>query len=142
VRRLIVILAISTLGFAGVTLLGAPAGARVPAASGLCNALTNLHYTPSSDPTAAGGRSNAKKLAKAFTNAAKKAKGDIKAALKTLAQYFKDVANLNTANLNTAALQNEAQAFASATTRFASYLASNCVPGLPNGVTIPTIPSH
>jgi hypothetical protein len=137
VRRLIVILAISTLGFAGVTLLGAPAGARVPAASGLCNALTNLHYTPSSDPTAAGGRSNAKKLAKAFTNAAKKAKGDIKAALKTMAQYFKDVANLNTT-----ALQNEAQAFASATTRFASYLASNCVPGLPNGVTIPTIPSH
>ncbi len=136
-RRLIVILAISTLGFAGVTLLGAPAGARVPAASGLCNALTNLHYTPSSDPTAAGGRSNAKKLAKAFTNAAKKAKGDIKAALKTMAQYFKDVANLNTT-----ALQNEAQAFASATTRFASYLASNCVPGLPNGVTIPTIPSH
>jgi hypothetical protein len=137
VRRLIVILAISTLGFAGVTLLGAPAGARVPAASGLCNALTNLHYTPSSDPTAAGGRSNAKKLAKAFTNAAKKAKGDIKAALKTMAQYFKDVANLNTT-----ALQNEAQAFASATTRFASYLASSCVPGLPNGVTIPTIPSH
>jgi hypothetical protein len=137
VRRLIVILAISTLGFAGVTLLGAPAGARVPAASGLCNALTNLHYTPSSDPTAAGGRSNAKKLAKAFTNAAKKAKGDIKAALKTMAQYFKDVANLNTT-----ALQNEAQAFASATTRYASYLASNCVPGLPNGVTIPTIPSH
>ena len=136
-RRLIVILAISTLGFAGVTLLGAPAGARVPAASGLCNALTNLHYTPSSDPTAAGGRSNAKKLAKAFTNAAKKAKGDIKAALKTMAQYFKDVANLNTT-----ALQNEAQAFASATTRYASYLASNCVPGLPNGVTIPTIPSH
>jgi hypothetical protein len=137
VRRVIVILAISTLGFAGVTLLGAPAGARVPAASGLCNALTNLHYTPSSDPTAAGGRSNAKKLAKAFTNAAKKAKGDIKAALKTMAQYFKDVANLNTT-----ALQNEAQTFASATTRFASYLASNCVPGLPNGVTIPTIPSH
>jgi hypothetical protein len=133
-----IILTISTLGFAGVTLLGSPAGARVPAASGLCNALTNLHYTPSSDPTAAGGRSNAKKLAKAFTKAAKKAKGDIKAALKTMAQYFKDVADLNTT-----ALQNEAQAFASATTRFASYLASNCVPGgLPNGVTIPTIPSH
>jgi hypothetical protein len=129
-RKITVILAISTLGFAGVTLLGAPAGARVPAASGLCNALTNLHYTPSSDPTAAGGRSNAKKLAKAFTNAAKKAKGDIKAALKTMAQYFKDVANLNTT-----ALQNEAQAFASATTRYASYLVSNCLPG---GGSIPT----
>ena len=136
-RRSIVILAISTLGFSGVALLASPVGARVSTASGLCNALTNLHYTPSSDPTAAGGRSNAKKLTKAFTNAAKKAKGDIKAALKTMAQYFKDVANLNTT-----ALQNEAQAFASATTRYASYIASNCIPGLPSGVTIPTIPSH
>ena len=117
-------------------LLASPAGARV-SGSGLCNALTNLHYTPSSDPTAAGGRSNAKKLSKAFTNAAKKAKGDIKAALNTMAQYFKDVANLNTT-----ALQNDAQPFASATTTYASYVASNCVPGLPGGVTIPTIPSH
>ena len=136
-RRSIVILVISAFGLSGVALLASPAGARVSTASGLCNALTNLHYTPSSDPTAAGGRSNAKKLTKAFTNAAKKAKGDIKAALKTMAQYFKDVANLNTT-----ALQNEAQAFASATTRYASYIASNCIPGLPSGVTIPTIPSH
>ena len=136
-RRSIVILVISAFGLSGVALLASPAGARVSTASGLCNALTNLHYTPSSDPTAAGGRSNAKKLTKAFTNAAKKAKGDIKAALKTMAQYFKDVANLNTT-----ALQNEAQAFASATTRYASYIASNCIPGLPSGVTIPPIPSH
>ena len=136
-RRSIVILVISAFGLSGVALLASPVGARVSTASGLCNALTNLHYTPSSNPTAAGGRSNAKKLTKAFTNAAKKAKGDIKAALKTMAQYFKDVANLNTT-----ALQNEAQAFASATTRYASYIASNCIPGLPSGVTIPTIPSH
>ena len=129
-------MAISSLGFSGGMLLASPAGARV-SGSGLCNALTNLHYTPSSDPTAAGGRSNAKKLSKAFTNAAKKAKGDIKAALNTMAQYFKDVANLNTT-----ALQNDAQPFASATTTYASYVASNCVPGLPGGVTIPTIPSH
>jgi hypothetical protein len=137
VRRLTVILAISAIGFSGATLLASPAGARVPASSGLCNALTNLHYTPSSDPTAAGGRANAKKLAKAFNNAAKKAKGDTKAALKTMAQYFKDAANLNTT-----ALQNDAQGFASATSKYAAYLASNCVPGgLPSGVTIPTIPS-
>jgi hypothetical protein len=138
VRRLTVILAISAMGFSGAMLVASPAGARVPASSGLCNALTNLHYTPSSDPTAAGGRSNAKKLAKAFTNASKKAKGDIKAALQTMSQYFKDAANANTT-----ALQNDAQPFASATTKFASYLASSCVPGgLPNGVTIPTIPGH
>ena len=137
-RRVAVILAISTIGFSGVTLLAAPAGARVSTASSLCNALTNLHYTPSSNPGTAGGQANAKKLSKAFNNAAKKAKGDIKAALKTMAQYFKDAATLNTT-----ALQNDAQAFASATTRFAAYLASSCIPGgLPSGVTIPTIPSH
>ena len=131
-RKLAVILAISTIGFTGATLLGPSAGARVPAASGLCQALTNLHYTPSSNPTAAGGRANAKKLAKAFNNAAKKAKGNVKAALKTMAQYFKDAGNLNTT-----ALQNDAQGFASATTTFATYLTSNCVPGVPGGVSIP-----
>jgi hypothetical protein len=136
-RRLTVILAISTLGLTGVTILASPAGALVPTASGLCNALTNLHYTPSSNPGTAGGQANAKKLAKAFSNAAKKAKGDIKATLKTMSQYFKDAASLNTT-----ALQNDAPAFASATTKYASYLVSNCVPGLPSGVTIPTIPSH
>jgi len=131
VRKLAVILAISTIGFTGVTLLAPPAGARVPA-SGLCSALTNLHYTPSSNPTAAGGRANAKKLAKAFNNAAKKASGNIKSALKTMVQYFKDVANLNTT-----AIQNQAQAFATATETYANYLASNCIPGLPGNVKIP-----
>ena len=136
-RRSIVILVISAFGLSGVALLASPAGARVSTASGLCNALTNLHYTPSSDPTAAGGQANAKKLAKAFNNAAKKASGDIKAALKTMAQYFKDAANLDTT-----ALQNDAPAFASATTRFASYLTTNCIPGVPSNITIPTLPSH
>ena len=136
-RRIIAILAMSVIGLSGATLFATSAGARVPSASALCNALTNLHYTPSSNPSTAGGQANAKKLAKAFSNAAKKAKGDIKAALKTMSQYFKDVASLNTT-----ALQNEAQAFASATTRYASYITSKCIPGLPNGVTIPTIPSH
>jgi hypothetical protein len=137
VRKLAVILAITTFGLTGATLLAPSAGARVPAASGLCNALTNLHYTPSSDPTAAGGRANAKKLSKAFTNAAKKANGDIKAALKTMAQYFKDAANLNTT-----ALENESQAFASATTRFVNYLTTTCISGLPSNITIPTLPSQ
>lgn len=131
-RKLAVILAISTIGFTGATLLGPPAGAGVPAASGLCSALTNLHYTPSSNPTAAGGRANAKKLAKAFTNAAKKAKGSLKTALKTMAQYFKDIANQNTT-----AIQNDGQAFGSAATTYATYLASNCIPGVPGGVSIP-----
>jgi hypothetical protein len=137
VRKLAVILAITTFGFTGATLLAPAAGAGVPAASGLCNALTNLHYTPSSNPTAAGGEANARKLAKAFSNAAKKASGDIKAALKTMAQYFKDVANVNTT-----ALQNESQAFASATTRYANYLTTKCIPGLPSNITIPTLPSQ
>ena len=54
-RKAAVVLVISMIGFVGATLLTAPAGARVADASGLCRALTNLHYTPSSDPTAAGG---------------------------------------------------------------------------------------
>jgi hypothetical protein len=132
-----VILTISTLGFSGVALLASPAGARVSDASGLCNSLKNLHYTPSSDPTATGGRANAKKLAKALDNIAKKASGDLKAALKTMSQYFKDAANLNTT-----ALENEAQAFGSAVTRFTNYLTQSCISGLPGGVTIPTIPTH
>jgi hypothetical protein len=128
----------SVIGLSGATMLATPAGARVPSASGLCKALTNLHYTPSSDPTAVGGKSNAKKLAKSFTNAAKKAKGDLKNALKTIAKYFKDAANADAT-----ALGNEAQAFASAISKYVAAVA-NCVAGgnLPGGITIPTIPSH
>jgi gas vesicle protein len=136
-RRIVVVLAMASVAVGGATaLLAAPAGARVPTAS-LCNSLKNLHYTPSSDPTATGGRSNAKKLAKAFNNIAKKAKGDLKAALKTMAKYFTDAANLDTT-----ALQNDSQPFASAVSRFSNYLVQSCTAGLPGGVTIPTIPSH
>ena len=127
----------SVVGLSGATLLATPAGAGVPSASALCKALTNLHYTPSSNPTAVGGETNAKKLAKAFTNASKKAKGDTKAALQTIAKYFKDAAAANTT-----ALQADAQPFASAISKYVAAVA-NCVSGgsLPNGVTIPTIPS-
>jgi hypothetical protein len=130
-------LAVSVIGLSGAALLATPAGARVPSASGLCNALTKLHYTPSSDPTAVGGQANAKKLAKAFDNAAKKANGDLKAALKTIAKYFKDVVSGNTT-----AIQGDAQPFASAITKYVA-AAANCVAGghLPGGITIPTIPS-
>ena len=136
-RRIVVVLAMASVGVGGATaLLASPAGASVRTAS-LCNSLKNLHYTPSSDPSAVGGRSNAKKLAKKFNDIAKKAKGDLKAALKTMAQYFSDAAKLDTT-----ALQNDSQAFASAVTKFSNYLVSSCTAGLPGGVTIPTIPSH
>lgn len=137
VRRIAVILAISTIGLTGATFLATPAGARVPSVSGVCKQLTNIHINPSSDQTAVGGKANAAKLSSALTKAAKKANGDIKSTLKTLAKYFKDVSTLNTA-----ALQNEAQAFAAAATKYASYIASSCFSGLPGGVTIPTIPGH
>lgn len=121
----------------GLAVLAAPAGARVTSTSGLCKQLQNLHYTPSSDPTAAGGKANATKLSKAFAKIAKKNKGQVKSTLNTMAQYFKDLASGNTT-----AIQNDAQAFAAATQNFASYLASSCVPGgLPGGVSIPSIPT-
>jgi hypothetical protein len=84
-----------------------------------------------------GGEANAKKLAKAFDNAAKKAKGDLKSALKTISKYFKDAASANAT-----ALQSDAQPFASAITKYAAAVA-NCVAGgnLPGGITIPTLPS-
>ena len=136
-RRITAILAISVIGLSGATLLVTPAGARVPSASALCNALTNLHYTPSSDPTAVGGKANARKLAKSFSNAAKKANGDLKTALQTISKYFKDAASANAT-----ALQADAQPFASAISKYVAAV-TNCLAGgrLPGGVTIPTIPS-
>jgi len=138
VRRIAAILAVSVVSLSGAALLATPAGARVPSASALCNALTKLHYTPSSNPTAVGGEANAKKLAKAFNNAAKKTSGDLKAALKTIAKYFNDAASANTT-----ALQADSQPFASAISRYVAAVA-NCVAGgnLPGGVTIPTIPGQ
>jgi len=131
VRKLAVMVAISTIGFTGVALLASPAGAGVSTSS-LCSALTNLHYTPSSNPTAAGGEANAKKLAKAFNNAAKKANGSFKASLKTMAQYFKALSTGNTA-----VIQNDAEAFGTASQNYATYLVSHCTPGVPGGISIP-----
>jgi hypothetical protein len=134
VRKFIAMLAIGACGATGVTLLATPAGASVGTAS-VCKTLTNLHYTPSSDPTAAGGKANAAKLAKAFNKAAKNAKGNIKNTLQTMSSYFKSLAAGDTT-----ALENNAQAFATAATAYAEYIATKCGPGLPGGVKIPNVP--
>jgi hypothetical protein len=98
--------------------------------------LTNIKIDPSTDPTAAGGQQNAKNYSKALTKAAKQAKGDIKATLKTLAKYFTAIANEDTQ-----AIQAQSQDFAQAVTKYANYTVQNCVPGnLPSGVSIPKIP--
>ena len=53
---------------------------------------------------------------------------------------------LNPAAMNPApknAIQNKAQDFAQASTKYASYIVTNCVAGnLPSGVTIPKIPGQ
>jgi hypothetical protein len=136
VRRLIVILTISTIGLTGAALFATPAVARVSSGPNLCKSLQNLHYTPSSDPTSAGGKANATKLSKAFAKIAKQAKGNIKSTLNTMASYFKAAAAGDAT-----ALQNQAQAFGTAAQNFASYLVSSCTAGLPGGVTIPKIPT-
>jgi hypothetical protein len=120
------------IGLTGAFSFAGPAGARVASASGNCKVLANIHITPSSDASANGGKSNLAKLSKKLSQAAKKAKGDLKATLNTLASYFKSLAKGDAA-----AIESQAQAFASAATSFASYLASNCLPG---GISIPTIP--
>lgn len=136
VRSIGIILVFASIGISGVSLSAIPAGATVPSTSGICKTLTNVKITPSSDPSANGGRSNAAKLNKALSKAAKKSKGKIKATLTTLANYFKAIAAGNTA-----AIQNDAQSFAAAATNYASYIASNCLGGsLPGGITIPTVP--
>ena len=132
-RKITVILAMFAVGLTGATFLAAPAGARVPAVSGTCKTLTNLKITPSSDPTANGGKANAAKLSKKLSQAAKKSKGDIKTTLNPLADYFKSLSKGDIA-----AIQSQAQAFAAAAVNFSSYLATNCLPG---GVSIPTIPN-
>jgi hypothetical protein len=136
VRRLVVILTISTIGLTGAAVFATPAVARVSSGGSLCKSLQNLHYTPSSDPTAVGGKANATKLSKAFAKVAKQAKGNIKSTLNTIATYFKSAAAGDAA-----ALQNQAQGFATAVQNFASYLVSSCTAGLPSGVTVPKIPT-
>jgi hypothetical protein len=131
-RKITVISAMVVIGLTGTIFLAGPAGAKVSSASGTCKILTNIHITPSSDSGANGGKSNVAKLSKKFSQAAKKAKGDIKTTLNTLAAYFKSLSKGDVA-----AIQSQAQAFAAAATSFASYVASNCLPG---GISIPTIP--
>jgi len=136
-RRIIVILAMASVGVGGSVLAVSPAGAGVASSNNVCNTIKTLHITPSSDPSANGGRANVTQLVKKLDKAAKNAKGDFKNVLKTLSSYFKAILKTDTT-----ALQNNAQAFASAVTKFANYTVTNCVPGgLPKGVTIPTIPS-
>jgi hypothetical protein len=135
VRKFTVIFVMSAVALSGGALFATSASARVSSTPGVCKQLTSLKITPSSDPTANGGRSNANKLSKALTKAAKKAKGDIKNTLNTLASYFKSAA---AGDVN--ALQNQAQAFAAAAQNFASYIASSCTGGsLPGGVSIPKV---
>jgi hypothetical protein len=137
-RRIVVVLAMASVGVGGSVLAVSPASARVASANGTCNAIKSLQITPSSDPSANGGRSNLTQLIKKLDKAAKGAKGDFKKTLKTLSSYFKAILKGDTTGV-----QNQSQAFASAVTKFANYVVTNCVPGgLPNGVTIPTIPSH
>jgi hypothetical protein len=134
-RKLIVVITMAALSGTGALLASAPAGASVGSESKACKILTGITISPSSDPTAAGGRSNAKKYAKALDKAAKQTKGDIKKTLKTLSTYYKHIANSDTG-----ALQDEAQQFAKASVKYASYIVSNCISSqLPSGVTIPSI---
>jgi hypothetical protein len=131
-RKFTVILAMFAVGLTGAAFLATPAGARVSSGSGTCKVLTNIKITASSDPSANGGKANSAKLSKKLSQAAKKSKGDIKKTLNTLAAYFKSLAKGDVA-----AIQSQAQAFAAAASSYASYLATNCLPG---GVSIPTIP--
>ena len=109
-----------------------------PTKSKVCKLLTGITIEPSSDPTGTGGRENAKKYSKALSKAAKQAKGDIKATLKTLASYYKSIADNDTQ-----AIQDKAQEFAQASTKYVSYTVNNCLAeNLPSGVTIPKIPGQ
>jgi hypothetical protein len=137
-RKLIVVVCMAAVSVTGPTLVVAPAGAAPPAPgkSKVCKPLTGITIEPSSDLTATGGRENAKKYSKALSKAAKQAKGEIKSTLKTLANYYKAISNNNTQ-----AIQDGAQNFALASTKYAAYIVENCVPeNLPGGVTIPKLP--
>lgn len=89
--------------------------APAPAKSKVCKLLTGITIEPSSDPTGAGGRANAKKYSNALSKAAKQAKGDIKATLKSLASYYKSIAHNDTQ-----AIQNKARDLAQASTEYAN----------------------
>ena len=139
-RKFTVGVCMTAIAATGATFGAAPAGATAPAPaeSKLCKLLTGITINPSSDPTAAGGQENAKKYSKALSKAAKKAKGDIKKTLKTLASYYTAIAKNDTQTI-----QDQAQAFGQATAKYAQYIVDKCVAdSLPSGVTIPSIPGQ
>jgi hypothetical protein len=139
-RKLIVGVCMTAVSTTGAALVAASAGAAppAPAESKLCKLLSGITIDPSSDPTGAGGIENAKKYSKALSKAAKKAKGDIKKTLKTLATYYKAIANNDSQ-----AIQAQAPAFGQATAKYVQYTVDNCVAeDLPSGVTIPKIPGR
>jgi hypothetical protein len=139
-RKFIVGVCMAAISATGVAVVAMPAGAATPAPaqSKLCKLLTGITINPSSDPTAAGGIENAKKYSKALSKAAKQAKGEIKKTLKTLATYYTAIGKTNTQ-----AIQDQAQAFAQATAKYAQYIVDKCVANsLPSGVTIPSIPGQ
>src|SRR5215211_8482916 len=134
-RKFILVLCVAAVSAAG---LASVAAAPAPTKSKVCKLLTGITIEPSSDPTATGGRENAKKYSKALSKAAKQAKGDIKSTLKTLASYYKSIANNDTQ-----AIQDRAQDFVQASTKYANYIVTNCLAeNLPGGVTIPKIPGQ
>ena len=138
-RKLVLVLRVAAVSVTGATLAAAPAGATpAPTKSKVCKLLTGITIEPSSDPTGAGGRENARKYSKALSKAAKQAKGDIKATLKTLASYYASIAKGNT-NVITA----NAQEFTAASTKYVNYTVTKCLAeNLPTGVTIPKIPGQ
>jgi hypothetical protein len=139
-RKFVLVLSVAAASATGVTLAAAPAGAAAPAPAEnkVCKLLTGITIEPSADPTATGGRENARKYSKALSKAAKKAKGDIKSTLKTLASYYKAIANNDIE-----AVQAKAQDFAQASTKYATYTVENCLgENLPGGVTIPKLPGQ
>jgi len=139
-RKFILVLCVAAVSATGLASAAAPAGAAAPAPtkSKVCKLLTGITIEPSSDPTATGGRENAKKYSKALSKAAKQAKGDIKSTLKTLASYYRSIANNDTQ-----AIQDRAQDFVQASTKYANYIVTNCLAeNLPGGVTIPKIPGR
>jgi hypothetical protein len=137
VPRKLVVVATGMAVAAGLTLTAAPAGASVPAApKGLCKILTSIQIDPSSDPTEAGGRENAGKLAKKLNKAAKKAKGDIKKTLKTMAKYFQLIAD----DASAEDIAEMSEAFGKATAKYATYVATTCISENIPDISIPDLP--
>ena len=60
-RKLVLVMCVVAVSVTGATLAAAPAGAApAPAKSKVCKLLTGITIEPSSDPTGAGGRENAR----------------------------------------------------------------------------------